>query len=367
MSIDIQKSNRDSNFELLRLICMFYILLHHFMVHGLRNIGYYSPFVVSEYTNFCAVFNSFVVIGVNCFVLISGYYEIKCRWKVFFHLYLLCVFYSVGIYLVSCYMGGSYSIKSLFFSFFPFSRNPNLWFISTYIYLYLISPILNKIIDISDKRGHIVILLICSIITFYYGYFWRGEINDNGYNLINFIFLYFIGRFLYNHIAWSKYSVRKIRLNALFTYIICSLLISVIAVIDLNFNWSYFAVYTYNSPLVIISSVAFFIFFRTLHFQSCVINWAASSVLAIYLIHENKHLRSYYMTFVSQVDSQSDNGWILALSLLLLAICIMSVCILIDKARMIIVSPVERFINRINWEEKINMFIDKIVKRIDNQ
>ena len=80
---------RDSNIELLRLVCMLFILLHHFIVHG-------SEFVTAP-SVWLTIMNSFLVIAVDCFVLISGYFGIKAKWKGFIHLYVLCAFYSVFI------------------------------------------------------------------------------------------------------------------------------------------------------------------------------------------------------------------------------------------------------------------------------
>ena len=69
---------RDSNIELLRLVCMLFILLHHFIVHG-------SEFVTAP-SVWLTIMNSFLVIAVDCFVLISGYFGIKAKWKGFIHL-----------------------------------------------------------------------------------------------------------------------------------------------------------------------------------------------------------------------------------------------------------------------------------------
>ncbi len=75
---------RASNFELLRLVCMFYIVLHHFIVHGLKSAGYWGE-AINIYS---VISNSFIIVGVNCFVLISGYFGIQSSWKGFIHLYV---------------------------------------------------------------------------------------------------------------------------------------------------------------------------------------------------------------------------------------------------------------------------------------
>lgn len=185
---------RDSNFELLRLICMFYIILHHFIVHGLKTAGYFGDDIdVSS-----LFFNSFFLIAVNCFVLISGYFGIKFSWKSFVHLYITCVFYILGFTILTFIYKDSFSIKELLISFLPFSHSP-YWFINSYIYLFLLSPILNKAINNFTKREFILALFILALLSFYFGFFWQGSINSNGCNFMNFIFLYFIARFIALH------------------------------------------------------------------------------------------------------------------------------------------------------------------------
>jgi hypothetical protein len=56
---------RSSNFELLRLVCMYQIFLHHFIVHGLKTAGYYG-----EDISWIGYSNSLLISGVNCFILI---------------------------------------------------------------------------------------------------------------------------------------------------------------------------------------------------------------------------------------------------------------------------------------------------------
>lgn len=72
---------RDSNIESLRLVCMMLIVVHHRLVYGLYDV----PFVLegqgdcSSLSGSAIILNSFCYIGVNVFILISGYYGIKFK------------------------------------------------------------------------------------------------------------------------------------------------------------------------------------------------------------------------------------------------------------------------------------------------
>ena len=75
---------RNSNIELLRIVAMLFIISHHFLVHGM------NIWQDSSWDNLTLLsLDSLFFIGVNVFVLISGYYTIRFDWKKLLRLYLL--------------------------------------------------------------------------------------------------------------------------------------------------------------------------------------------------------------------------------------------------------------------------------------
>lgn len=74
----LAKNTRESNFELLRIVAMTFIVVHHFFIAT----GKVDYFHAGRYGGEFA--NSFLVCGVNCFILISGYFGIKLRASGFF-------------------------------------------------------------------------------------------------------------------------------------------------------------------------------------------------------------------------------------------------------------------------------------------
>ena len=65
-----KKKDRDSNMELLRIIAMLLIVISHYAVHGVGNtaLGY------EVYGKSIEFFRFFGNLGVNLFILISGFY-----------------------------------------------------------------------------------------------------------------------------------------------------------------------------------------------------------------------------------------------------------------------------------------------------
>ena len=63
---------RQSNIELLRIISILMIVIHHVLVHGIYNA------VNNSTLHFI---DSFVIYGVNIFLLISGYFTINLKFS----------------------------------------------------------------------------------------------------------------------------------------------------------------------------------------------------------------------------------------------------------------------------------------------
>lgn len=90
---------RNSNLEILRIVSMILIIMHHYVVHG--------QFAWTA-NNICA--NKIILeilslggkLGVNCFVLITGYFMIqtKTNWKKLLKIILEVWFYSVSIFIM---------------------------------------------------------------------------------------------------------------------------------------------------------------------------------------------------------------------------------------------------------------------------
>ena len=67
---------RESNIELYRIVLMLLIIAHHYVVNsGLLNVIYTNQ--VNSNSIFWIIFGAWGKVGINCFVLITGYYMCK--------------------------------------------------------------------------------------------------------------------------------------------------------------------------------------------------------------------------------------------------------------------------------------------------
>lgn len=116
----LKAQRRIPNFEILRVVAMFLIIVGHFFVHGICGKGNdvnlkYDGTSMIDTLSFGITQSLWVIssISVNLYVLISGYFLIqsKAKWSKIPTIWLQTVFYSVCIYLVLIASGGGTSMS----------------------------------------------------------------------------------------------------------------------------------------------------------------------------------------------------------------------------------------------------------------
>lgn len=138
---------------------------------------------------------SFVYCAVPVFLLLSGYFGIKLKFKKIANLYLQCFFYGLIGYVIHLYVDHNTIGKSLLIES-VFSISNGWWFITNYFLLCLLSPLINAGIDKLNKNQFKWVLFLLTIVNLYFGWLWGIEHNKTGYELCNYIYLYIIGRYI---------------------------------------------------------------------------------------------------------------------------------------------------------------------------
>ena len=313
---------RESSYELLRIISQFYIVFYHilllFVYPETGNIIYKALWLPLH-------------VGVVIFILISGFFTIKPSskglWK------LLAIFFVYSIPELWYNITHANNLKEIIKSFF-FLSNTHFWFIKTYLFLYILSPLINKYLKCSTFRQQWYIIIALGFISQYMA-FTNGDINmKDGKNVVNFIFIYSVGYMLNQYKdKWIKQSFIQIAA----TYIILNSLVTYSYFIFHNstvgfYIWELF--FPYSSPGLLLNSVLVFILIGKLPIRSRLINYAAGSSLAIYLIHAN---RPYLVGLLGKgsifmISLTCGNTFINVFMLGLYAAFSIFVCISIDKA-----------------------------------
>lgn len=284
------KKERQSNFELLRIISMLLIISFHYV--------FKSGYVVNNLT-----INNYIIkmfwlvgeIGVNLFVLISGYFLVKSKFSLKKVILLLAevIFYN-SISAILAQVTGTESIFRILYS--PYS------FVRMYIILYFLSPFINRLIENISKKEYQYILLICifvwSILPTFLGIMKNSTESLDFYSrMIWFVVMYLIGGYIriYN-IKSLNSKKRSLIASMLFATILFSS-IGIINIIKLfiprleNLELAY--LWGPNNIISLLFSVSLFMLFANINIgYNKVVNKIASTTLGIYMIHDGL-LRNY--------------------------------------------------------------------------
>lgn len=361
------QQERNSNFELLRSVAMFMIVVWHVIIHGklLYNTTGTLNFILTILLYFC-------IIHVNTFMLITGYFQYDKKFKLgkFLKIMFELIFYNVIVNICLVLFGLiEVSKMTLLMDIFPL--NCPYWFLANYLILYLLSPFINKLIGALNKKEHKNLILLLSFIYFILPYISFGRlISNNGYNIQQFIVFYFIGSYLnkYNIELFKEKTLFKKRLYLIILILFCVIL-NVLGYYGLTHiftnvtNLNIFKEFIdshyldYSNIIVVIQTIATFMLFKTFSIKSSFINDLAKTTFGIYLIHENGYIRQY-MYKVLLIDRQMmETNYFIFFKLIFYSIIIFFTAALIDKIRM-------RFIEDRTWYKKIIGFFERSIYKI---
>mgnify|MGYP004683106855 CR=1 FL=1 len=322
---------------------LFIVSLHYLGVGGaFYNIIDGNIKLLTYNYGMALLFEALSVVGVNCFVLISGYFLINSSFKKkkAVHIYLTTLFYSVVFFIVYIVVNG-FSLSNMLSSLLPISMS-TYWFITVYLVLYILSPFINLLCNNMTQKQHAVLLLILVIVFSV----WKcvlpfAETIDTrkGYSLTWFIVLYLNGAYI------SRYGVQLFKRNwlNLTAYLVIAILSLAVKLTAISLS-SRFPIlgkgqnlfYHYDSVTVYFGSVFLFVFFSRLNcngsFLRKTVGLIAPSVFSVYLIHENFLWREFLWGTLVRANAMTQSPYFI-LHYLASVIIVFCTCILIDQLR----------------------------------
>ena len=322
---------------------MIIIILSHIATHG--NI-------VFEETCFNSVFLSVLSmggkIGVNIFILISGFYSIKSHPTIekAIKLVFQTVFYCVLLYFISCAVGASdLRVKYIFYALIPFISNRGYWFITIYLLLYILTPFINGGLRHLTQKQHLCLILIFllawAILPNTYGAFFSEQnygISELGW----FVLAYSVGAYL------RLYPVKlyNYRFLAFLLWIgTAAVMVSARIIQELGFPifgkmggiiqtvLNFITDSSLYGPVAFCFSILSLIVFQRLKFKPRkVVYMVSASTFGIYLIHDSEWLRQYiWMDLYNMSRFANSSFFIIDIFIIMLITFI--VCSIIDILR----------------------------------
>lgn len=309
----IEQTKRQSNIELLRIFAALGVVI---LSYNDSSLGGGFAFVEdSSFNEFImVVFESLFICVINVYVMISGYFNRdsvkRDVLKPIKSITMFLVFELAAYLIKELPKGEPFSFKTLFGYF-----SPSYWFIFLFFALYLISPFISLLwshMKLPAKKALLgVFITLFSVYPFVWDVishlnkysFWNepslnGIIQgispislfgaDKGYTLINFILMYLIGCYLRDKIdngLKERPGNLLVILGVNLVLIVCWTFADRMFT---GFDLQTTVCWNFENPLIIIESVALFMFFNSLKIKSNkVINALAAGVYPTYLIHIN--------------------------------------------------------------------------------
>lgn len=349
------KINRESNFELLRIIAMMFIISHH-----LSCFGYFEQASDKLSILLNNIFATLLVplgkLGVVLFVLITGYFMInsKAKIKSWLNLYFQTLIYSCSILGIFILSGADVSKDDILKSLLPISHS-TYWFITTYLILYFLIPALNYLLKIVENKKYECYLL--GTFTFIYLFIHTY--------ITSFIYLYILG----GYIKKGIFPLNKIKIKYCIYTILCLSLFEI--------TYSFITVLlcsepgqmlnamhklsVMHSPFLLIFALCIFYIIKNFKIKTDnIINSIAISVFPVYLIHENFLIRPILWENIMKILNQTSPK-LFILIVILITIGILLGCILIDKLFGYLYKPIIKIIvNSItNMTDKAMLKLEK--------
>ncbi len=323
---------RDSNLELYRIIVMLAIIAHHYVVNsGITTVMYTYP--RSSSATFLYLFGAWGKTGINCFVLISGYFMCKSKisLKKFVKLLLELQFYRIlfsTIFWITGFEKVTVSgIRRLILPVTSVSSG----FPGCFLLFYLLIPFLNILIKNLSEKMHLLLVILTLGIYTGIGSLSFGSVTMNYVSW--FCVLYLVASYvrLYpktiysNTLFWGLATLASVGISVYSIYARRNL----VSVTEM-----YFYLADSNKVLAFTNGLTSFMFFKNIKIKpSRLINTLGASTFGVLLIHANSDSMRKWLWIYFLKNSQQFGSSKLLVHAICSVIGIFLVCSLIDGLR----------------------------------
>ena len=338
-SVSEQKEVRDSNLELFRILVMLLIVIHHYVVNsGLMEPD--GPIMANLYSwrsVFLLLVGAWGKTGINCFMLITGYFMCKSHitFKKYAKLLLEIYFYRFVISFAFIVTGYSaFTARDFIKLIVPFTyikRN----FTGCYLVFFLCIPFLNVLIRNLNERQHLLLLALAGSIFVLFG---SVPFFDLAFSYVSwFCVLYFIASYIR---MYPKHIFDKTGFWGWMTLL--SFALSAVSVLVCTYGYSmlgkqpapYEFVGETNKIFAVCLGVSSFLFFKNVRIRnSGVINAIAATTFGVLQIHANSDtMRTFLWNDIFRCTEMYSSKYLVA-SVLGGGTIVFIVCSLVDMLR----------------------------------
>lgn len=271
---------------------MLMIVAHHYVVNsGLFDILREAPLSLSS--SAMIIFGGWGKTGINCFLLITGYF--MCRsdfsWQKLLKLYLQIAFYAIVIYIIFCIAGKErFSPFAAIWGLWPLKNFVNGDFVSCFMMFYLFIPFLNIFLRHLDRDMHRYLIILLLV---FYGIVPTIPKVHIDFNYVSwFMAIYIIAAYIRFYGIFPNLSHKQWGIISILLILLGSISIFSFEVIHKCEYIPQFAPYYLmadsNKILPLLISVSSFMYFKDLKIpHSKWINAVGGATFGVLLIHAN--------------------------------------------------------------------------------
>lgn len=315
------KKERQSNFELLRIIAIVMIIAHHF---AYRSDMQFDTSVISINRLWTQFLYYGGHVGLDVFVLISGYFLIdskRLNLTKIVRIWLMMFTYSVSIYLVMYLAGIKVDLFEEFKKLIALPVSSEIWpFASAYCGLMLLYPFFNVLFRTLKKNVYRVMLAIMLLFWSVIPTFTTAKFGSN--YLLWMITLYAIAGYIK---LYPEDFMRDKVVYLRMMLIVWGLSFASALVLDIiGFKYEICARYaTHFSGMqhinIVFIAITMFLVFRDVRIKNGtfggVVNTVSGTVFGIYLIHDNPLLSQWIWKQLFNNAQYAQKGWFIFASL----------------------------------------------------
>ena len=359
---------RNSNLELFRIITMILIVAHHYVVNSGLLVNIYAE-PTSWRSIFLLLFGAWGKTGINCFVLITGYFMCKSNitLKKFLKLALEYMFYKIVVAIIFWVFGIlPFNLTEVGKVLLPI-RNVNDGFIGCYLIFFLTIPFLNILVKNATEKQHILLIVLSLLI--YIGFETLPAFTINKNYVGWFIVLYFVSSYIRMYSRkifdktglWLLLSIISVVLSAV-SVVACAYLTS--KGHSINF---YRFVTDSNTFLAFTNGLTLFLLFKNIKMKnSKFINIVASTMLGVLCLHANSDaMRNWLWGTVFNNVGAYGYSW-MPLHAIGTILIVFVVCVLIDLIRIYLIEkPFFKLWDKleVKIKEKYQKLEDKVCEK----
>ncbi len=229
-------------------------------------------------------------IGINCFVLITGYFMIKSQFKFkkLLKLYLEMKFYRWILYIIFVISGyESFSIKGMVKPIFNIAYGVELGFTETFVFLYMLIPFINTMLLNLNRKLHLILIwILVFLYTVISTFLFHNTYNNLGWMITTYIIATYVKIYPSKWFENKKLYIWGIGVSVGLSWL--SILVVDFVGSKVEFTNFYHMIVNEHKFLALLCSFSLFMLFKNIKIkQNKAINTIAASTVGVLLIHAN--------------------------------------------------------------------------------